>query len=156
MYSPDPENTGSVGDANGPRVADTLMIRRCTRCEKLFAPLTADCSFCAADSLEWVPSSGAGSIVSWRVVERAATGVPGGLMPLTIAIVELEEGPWVYTSIEGEVPALASRPVRVQFQPCPWEDRFPVFTVDADSRSSGDQRRSHDRIGARSEKHALA
>lgn len=130
MYSPDSENTGSVG-AQG--VAGTLMIRRCVRCDKLFAPLTIECSSCTSDSLDWVPSSGTGSILSWRVVDRAVAGGCGGPTPLTIAIVELDEGPWVYTSIEGEVPLLPSHPVRVRFQPKPRTDRFPVFAVGADS-----------------------
>lgn len=129
MYSPDSENTGSVG---AQCVAGPLMIRRCARCDKLFAPLTVECSSCASDSLDWVPSSGTGSILSWRVVDRSVVGGCGGPMPLTIAIVELDEGPWVYTSIEGEVPLLPSRPVRVRFQPKPRTDRFPVFAVGAD------------------------
>ncbi|GGL17563.1 Zn-ribbon domain-containing OB-fold protein [Nocardia jinanensis] len=98
----------------------------------MFAPLTIECSSCASDSLDWVPSSGIGSILSWRVVDRAVAGVGGGPMPLTIAIVELDEGPWVYTSIEGDVPLWSSRPVRVRFQPQPREDRFPVFAVSSD------------------------
>ncbi|MEV5646782.1 OB-fold domain-containing protein [Nocardia sp. NPDC052254] len=77
-----------------------------------------------------MPSSGAGSVVSWRVVDRAGfRGEPGSL---TVAVVELDEGPWVYTSLEGEVPLVPDRPVRVHFQPCPREDRFPVFVVCAD------------------------
>ncbi len=57
-------------------------------------------------------------------------------MPLTIAIVESDEGPWVYTSLEGEIPSLAGWSVRVRFQPHPSEDRFPVFAVSADPRNS--------------------
>jgi uncharacterized OB-fold protein len=121
------------------------MIRRCTRCDKLFAPLVVDCSSCASDSLEWLPSAGAGSIVSWRVVDRAAD--MHNEPPLTIAIVELDEGPWVYTSIEGDVPAVRGCPVRVQFQPCQPEDRFPVFAVSTDLRQPGEQRTSADRVG---------
>lgn len=114
------------GPTSAVRVPGVLMIRRCPRCDRLYAPLTVDCSSCASNDLEWVPSRGAGSILSWRVVER---GVAGTAAPLTIAIVELDEGPWVYTSIEGRIPANPYRPVRVRFQPCPREDRFPVFEV---------------------------
>ncbi|WP_280315414.1 OB-fold domain-containing protein [Nocardia abscessus] len=55
--------------------------------------------------------------MSWQVVDRAPVDRPGELVPLTIAFVELDEGPWVYTSIEGEIPLSPSRPVRVRFQP---------------------------------------
>ncbi|WP_084823804.1 Zn-ribbon domain-containing OB-fold protein [Nocardia beijingensis] len=128
MFPPNQQHIGSVGDS-AQCVEDTLMIRRCADCDRLFAPLTAECFSCASVDLEWVPCAGAGWIVSWRVVDRA--GTRGELAPLTIAIVELDEGPWVYTSIEGNVPALPARPVRVHFQPRPQHDRFPVFTVSA-------------------------
>lgn len=121
-----PESPGSIGPATAERMAGVLMIRRCARCDRLFAPLTVDCASCASSDLEWVPSTGTGSILSWRVVERGVTGIPA---PLTIAIVELDEGPWVYTSIEGPIPVAPYRPIRVRFQPCPREDRFPVFAV---------------------------
>ncbi|WP_433489954.1 hypothetical protein [Nocardia grenadensis] len=46
-----------------------------------------------------------------------------------IAIVELDEGPWVYTAIHGELPRAGRRPVRVRFQAPPRGDRFPVFVI---------------------------
>ncbi|MBF6207362.1 IS110 family transposase [Streptomyces gardneri] len=89
----------------------------------------------ANNALERVPSSGAGSVVSRRVVDRTPTDRRGGLVPLTIAIVALDEGPWVYISLEGEIPRSPNGAVRVRFQPHPWEDRFPVFAVSADPRA---------------------
>ncbi|WP_083881097.1 Zn-ribbon domain-containing OB-fold protein [Nocardia araoensis] len=124
-----------VGDGSELCADDMLMIYRCVRCAKLLAPITSGCSSCGSDELESVPSSGAGSVVSWRVVDRAPTDRRGGLVPLTIAIVELDEGPWVYTCLEGEIPASADRSVRVQFQPHPREGRFPVFAVSTDPRN---------------------
>jgi uncharacterized OB-fold protein len=135
MYTCDSSLKGDAGGVRARCADGTLMILRCADCGKLFAPLTAGCSTCALSELEWVPSSGTGSILSWRVVERAGTGRDGELMPLTVAVVELDEGPWVYTSIEGDVPLAPVGPVRVHFQPRPWVDRFPVFAVSADKRS---------------------
>ncbi|WP_227981194.1 Zn-ribbon domain-containing OB-fold protein [Nocardia spumae] len=122
MSAPTLQHRAHVGTTSAEEI---LMILRCAKCDKLFAPLTAGCSSCASDVLERVPSSGAGSIVSWRVVDRAGAGGT----PSTVAIVELDEGPWVYTCLEGEVPLLPDRPVRVHFQPRPRGDRFPVFVV---------------------------
>ncbi|MGV9725206.1 Zn-ribbon domain-containing OB-fold protein [Nocardia beijingensis] len=133
MYAHNPRHTSNgISARDARRVGDALMICRCADCDVLLAPMTAGCSACGSDDLEWMPSSGVGSIVSWRAIDRAPTDRRGGLVPLTIAIVELDEGPWVYTSIEGIVPSLPHRPVRVQFQPRPWHDRFPVFAVSAD------------------------
>jgi uncharacterized OB-fold protein len=145
MYPSDPNHTGSSGDMGVPPSEDILMIRRCARCDRLYAPLTVDCASCASDSLEWVPSSGAGSILSWRVVDRGVIGGRGETTPLTVAVVELDEGPWVYTSIEGQVPLVASGPVRVRFRPRPRDGRFPVFTVAAETDTRG--RRAADRSG---------
>lgn len=135
MFPFDPQRTARVGDDTTRSVEDTLLIRRCADCDKLFGPLTDECSSCSSGDLEWVCSSGAGSIVSWRTVDR--TGTHGALTPLTIAIVALDEGPWVYTTIEGEIRSAASRPVRVQFQPRPQLDRFPVFRVSTHPGYSG-------------------
>ncbi|WP_083873266.1 Zn-ribbon domain-containing OB-fold protein [Nocardia testacea] len=145
MYPSAPKHTGTGGDAGAPLLEDTLLIRRCARCDRLYAPLTVDCASCAADSLEWVPSSGAGSILSWRVVDRGVIGGRGETMPLTVAVVELDEGPWVYTSIEGNIPLVAAGPVRVRFRPRPRDGRFPVFTVDTETGTPGP--RAADRSG---------
>ncbi|WP_433712389.1 Zn-ribbon domain-containing OB-fold protein [Nocardia sp. CA-084685] len=126
------ESSKSVGTAT------TMMIRRCGSCNKLFAPLTAECSSCRSWDLEWSPSSGLGSIVSWRLVHRSGSRPHAQEVPLTIAIVELDEGPWVYATIEGEVAPVSELPVRVRFEPHPRVDRFPVFTVcPAESHSDG-------------------
>ncbi|WP_084823484.1 Zn-ribbon domain-containing OB-fold protein [Nocardia beijingensis] len=125
----------SLGDGRQPCADDVLMIHRCVRCAKLLAPITSGCSSCGSGELERVPSSGAGSVVSWRVVDRAPFDRQGGLVPLMIAIVALDEGPWVYTCLEGQMPSSPNGEVRVRFQPHPWEDRFPVFAVSADPRS---------------------
>ncbi|WP_342216504.1 Zn-ribbon domain-containing OB-fold protein [Nocardia abscessus] len=120
-----------ISEPSGKPVRDQkiLMIQRCGRCRKLFAPLTAVCSSCLPGDLESVPSSGIGSIVSWRLIHRSLSCAHAPVVPLTIAIVELDEGPWVCTTIEGDVPPFSSRPVRVRFEPRSRVDRFPVFAV---------------------------
>ncbi|WP_342222353.1 Zn-ribbon domain-containing OB-fold protein [Nocardia abscessus] len=133
MHTNKVNNASNVGrDGSAPCLNGILMICRCVQCDKLLAPITAACSSCGSDQLESVPSSGAGFVVSWRVVDRAPADRHGELVPLTIAIVELDEGPLVYTSIEGEIPSSPGRPVRVRFQPHPREGRFPVFAVSTD------------------------
>ncbi|WP_245672433.1 Zn-ribbon domain-containing OB-fold protein [Nocardia anaemiae] len=118
---------------------NTMMIRRCGPCNKLFPPLTAECSSCRSWDLEWSPSSGLGSVVSWRLVHRNVGRPHAQVVPLTIAIVELDEGPWVYATIEGDVTPISDQPVRVRFEPHPRVDRFPVFTVcPTESDSDGD------------------
>jgi hypothetical protein len=95
----------------------------------LFSPLTAECSWCGSWDLEWAPSSGLGSIVSWRLVHRSLNRPHAQVSPLTIAIVELDEGPWMYTAIEGDVSPIADQPIRVRFESHLRMDRFPVFAI---------------------------
>jgi uncharacterized OB-fold protein len=110
-----------------------LMINRCTRCAALLAPLTAACPSCRGSELRSVPSSGSGSIVSWKVADRRPDEALGDSAPSSVGIVELDDGPRIYTWIDGEVPAGADRGVRVEFRPTTEDGRFPVFAV----RSAG-------------------
>ncbi|MQY31859.1 hypothetical protein NRB56_74700 [Nocardia sp. RB56] len=132
----DSVRTGVAGGIRALCAEDTLMILRCDGCGRVFAPLTAWCSKCASSVLEQVPSGGVGSILSWRVVGRAGYCGDDDPEPLTIAIVELDEGPWVYAAIEGGVPLLPVGPVRVRFTPRRREDHFPVFAVTGDRWAS--------------------
>ncbi|MGQ4599755.1 OB-fold domain-containing protein [Nocardia sp. R6R-6] len=133
MYPHHQERTENAHDDSAPR---PLMIRRCAACDKLFDPLTTACSSCRSRDLEGLPSSGVGSIVSWRVADRVACGSRRELVPSTIAIVALDEGPWVYTMLEGERLPPVDQPVRVQFQPRSRGGRFPVFAIISDQHAS--------------------
>ncbi|MFD1814954.1 Zn-ribbon domain-containing OB-fold protein [Rhodococcus gannanensis] len=104
-----------------------FMLRSCACCATLFAPETWVCRDCDG-GLDWVPATGRGTVVSWTRLDPASSG--GGdkdLAPLTIAIVELDEGPWIYASIEscGAEP----RGARVVFEREPLVGRFPVFAL---------------------------
>ncbi|WP_067678184.1 Zn-ribbon domain-containing OB-fold protein [Nocardia miyunensis] len=130
-----------VGETADNHTETVFMIRRCPDCSKLFAPLITNCPSCPSASLTWAPSRGTGSIVSWKVVHRQSTEHHGEWEPSTIAIVELDDGPWVYTAIEGEMPPPSAQPVRVRFEPRPTYDRFPVFAIDTSEGSDRDSSR---------------
>ncbi|MDM7491354.1 OB-fold domain-containing protein [Rhodococcus sp. CSLK01-03] len=104
-----------------------LVIWKCRRCAALLAPLTGCCPSCGAGTLEPIASAGAGVIVSYRVVDRTQDPVCGEPCPSVMAIVALDEGPWVYSWIDGDVPVRSERPVRVRFRSAQPGERFPVF-----------------------------
>lgn len=104
-----------------------LLIWRCQDCAALLPPLTVFCTSCGSDDLTSTPSSGAGVIVSWRVVDRAPDPVCGPPCPSIVAIVELDEGPWVYSWIDTTVPFPPDQPVRVFFRHTQQGARFPIF-----------------------------
>lgn len=127
-------NPGNVRDNTHHQVEPTqtlLLIRRCKGCGRLFAPTVVTCASCRDADLAWVASSGVGSIVCWRVLRHAPNAIVEPTES-TIAIVALDEGPLLYTTIDGDVPPSSQRPVRVRFGGQPRGDRFPVFTLGAE------------------------
>ncbi len=76
-----------------------------------------------------VPAAGTGTVVSWVVVhERAADG---SVSRRPVGIIELDEGPWWWTSITGADPGedLFGRRVRVAFEQAGDGETSPYFTV---------------------------
>ncbi|WP_327151778.1 Zn-ribbon domain-containing OB-fold protein [Nocardia sp. NBC_01329] len=125
-----PEDIRISSDMYAECTEGALMIRRCGSCSRLFAPPVTRCSACRGDDFEQVPAAGSGSIVCWRTVTWAPDPDADAVESM-IAIVELDEGPWVYTTIDGEPPRSGCRPVRVRFQAPPRGGRFPVFVINA-------------------------
>lgn len=52
----------------------------------------------------------------------------GGADAAAIAIVELDEGPWVYTLVDGILPRKSFGPIRVKFRRKQAGERFPIST----------------------------
>ena len=76
-----------------------------------------------------VPAAGTGTVVSWAVVhERAADG---STSRRPVGIVELDEGPWWWTSITGVDPGedLLGRRVQVAFEKIGDGETIPYFTA---------------------------
>ncbi|GAB3980809.1 hypothetical protein GCM10029978_079860 [Actinoallomurus acanthiterrae] len=70
----------------------------------------------------WRPSSGLGEIVTWTVI-------PGRDAPDTVvAVVELEEGPWITVQVQDIDPAglRAGHPVRIGFETPEGGEAVPI------------------------------
>ena len=67
---------------------------------------------------------GDGTVVSWRTVHGDPTTV--------LAIVELDEGPWLYTLLTESPRVDAAGPLRVSFQRREHGKRYPVFCLCGD------------------------
>lgn len=93
----------------------------------MLAPSTSICPGCGSDTLEPIESAGAGVIVSCRVVDDAPDPLGGASCPSVLAIVELDEGPWVYSWIDGEALVRPGRRVRVSYRSTQPGERFPHF-----------------------------
>ncbi len=108
-----------------------LVVQRCDACEARPFPPRARCPRCGAASLAWAPVSGRGRVHSYTVAHRAPHPVFAAQLPLVIAIVELEEGPRLFTNVVGCDPAdvAVGMKVAVGFEPIDDSEMvLPVFT----------------------------
>jgi len=108
------ERSGPFFDA---AAAGRLLIRRCGQCGRWLAPEAGACYDCGAEDPGWAPASGRGTLVSWAVQhpraapsgqaggtgEAGQTRAPGQVRqegaPAVLALVELDEGPWLHTGL---------------------------------------------------------
>ncbi|WP_285616734.1 Zn-ribbon domain-containing OB-fold protein [Actinoallomurus iriomotensis] len=128
-----PSDTGGFMTAAGPirrdgrgdpffdgAAEDRLVVPRCASCERWFAPDATGCPGCGTDDLTWAEATGEAMLVSWAVTHSRT----GETAPL--ALVELAEGPWMYTRLETDSPR-AGLPLRARFVHPDEGESYPVF-----------------------------
>jgi uncharacterized OB-fold protein len=76
-----------------------LMLPRCNACGRHFFRPEVACTHCFATDWQWVQASGRGSLYSYSIVHKAPA--PGFVVPLVLAVVELEEGPFMFSNVVG-------------------------------------------------------
>ena len=59
------------------------------------------CPVCWSDQLEWVDAKGTGSVHSFTVIRRASDPAFAPLVPYTVALIDLDEGPRMMANIVG-------------------------------------------------------
>jgi uncharacterized OB-fold protein len=104
-----------------------LRLQRCTACGNCqFYPRIA-CSHCGATDLAWQRASGRGHIASFTVVRRGITQAYEA--PYVVALIDLEEGPRMMSTITGCDPESVriGQPVSVAFEEWSEEVSLPVF-----------------------------
>ncbi len=80
---------------------DVLLIKRCARCGRWLGPGAAGCPGCGADDPRWEPAAGRGTLISWAVLHARESAAAGPAEASVLALVELDEGPWLRTRLEG-------------------------------------------------------
>jgi uncharacterized protein len=85
-----------------------LLIKRCAGCDSWLDPGATGCPECGAADPRWEQAAGHGRLISWAVLPAGMpdpadppniSGAPAG--PSVLALVELDEGPWLRTRLEG-------------------------------------------------------
>jgi len=106
-----------------------LMIQKCTDCQtNIFYPRLF-CPNCHSEAIEWVESSGRGTVYSYSVVHNNAPSAFIPDLPYVVAIVRLEEGVQMCTNIVGCDPCdvQCDMPVEVTFDAIDEEFTLPKF-----------------------------
>ena len=104
-----------------------LRVQRCRACGAyVFVPAPV-CTSCFAGDLEWVASSGCGTVYSYTVVHRPQR--PEFEVPYAVAIVELDEGWHMLTNlVDCDFDAIeVGMPVEVSFREMSEEITLPMF-----------------------------
>jgi uncharacterized OB-fold protein len=78
-----------------------MAVQRCDGCGHRPFPPRATCPRCGAAPLSWAPVSGRAIVYSYTVAHRPPHPAFAAQVPLVVAIVELEEGPRLFTNIVG-------------------------------------------------------
>lgn len=113
-----------------------LTAQRCVRCGQVQFYPRSTCTSCGSVELEWSALSGRGTVYTFTVARRATHRKLADRGPYVIAVVELEEGPRMTSTVIGVDPervAIGDRVV-VDFEDHTVEGRdpvsVPVFRVD--------------------------
>ena len=112
-----------------------LRVQRCAACGGyVFIPQPL-CTHCQAGPLEWVDSTGRGTLYSFTTVHRPQR--PEFQVPYTVAIVELEEGFHMLTNLIDCAPEAMriGMPLEVTFRKMSEEIHLPMFRPAASASS---------------------
>ena len=104
-----------------------LMVQHCQDCDGyVFIPQPA-CTHCQSENLEWVQSSGKGTVYSWTMVYRPQQ--PSFETPYASAIIEVEEGWYMLTNLVDIAveDVRIGLPVEVVFHAINDETTLPYF-----------------------------
>lgn len=78
----------------------SLQLQRCG-CGHFRYPISIVCPRCLAAQFEWTPVSGRGTVFSYIVFHQAYHPAFKPDLPYNVALVQLEEGPRMYSNVVG-------------------------------------------------------
>jgi uncharacterized OB-fold protein len=78
-----------------------LLIKRCRDCGRHHHYPRELCPHCGSDALEWVQAKGTGTVYTFTVARRPAGPAFKADTPYVVAIVELDEGPRMMSTLVG-------------------------------------------------------
>src|SRR3954449_7273813 len=110
----------------------SLVVQHCTSCGHHQLYGRSRCTSCHAATPEWVQVSGTGTVYSRTVIRQNPSRSFRHLLPLVVALVDLDEGPRMMTNIVGRTPddVVIGARVRVRFEQASDQAALPLFELD--------------------------
>ena len=110
--------------------AHRLVLQRCGACGRHVFYARALCPHCHRDALEWVRAAGTGVVYSFTVVHRPASKAFADRVPYVVALIDLDEGPRLLSTLRVSDPAQArvGQRVAVAFEDL-GQVTLPVFEL---------------------------
>lgn len=81
--------------------AGELRLQHCDACATIQFPPRRFCSGCLSTDLRFKPASGRGVVRSWSIVRYPISDAFAAEAPYLVALVQLEEGPTMFTGLRG-------------------------------------------------------
>jgi uncharacterized OB-fold protein len=96
----------TITDLNRPfwdgAAAGELRLQRCITCGHLRYPISSVCPACLSPDAEWVALSGSGTVLSYVRFHRSYHPAWEHRVPYVVALVQLDEGPRLFSNIAGD------------------------------------------------------
>lgn len=110
--------------------AGQLKMQKCTSCGYIRFPIQPVCTKCLSDGAEWTALSGRGEVFSKIIYHRAFNKVFNDKIPYNVVMIQLEEGPRMFSNIVDTVEDFKiGDPVEVVFDAVTDEVSIPKFRI---------------------------
>lgn len=121
----------TIDDASAPffegAARGKLMLQRCRTCSATFLPVQEVCTECLEADMEWVESSGEGTLHTFGVMHYLYHPGFAQELPYNVAVVELAEGPRMNARVDAENDSLeVGMALKVSFEEA-GDVHVPVF-----------------------------
>jgi uncharacterized OB-fold protein len=106
-----------------------LTMPRCDDCKHHWFPPSLLCPKCNSPKWSWTKVSGRGRIFSYVVYHRVYHPAFAGEVPYAVAVIELDEGPRMYSNVIGVPPEQLSCDMKVEvaYEPITDDITLPKF-----------------------------
>ncbi|WP_242123960.1 OB-fold domain-containing protein [Sphingobium sp. Sx8-8] len=106
-----------------------IKLQSCNSCGNIWFPAAEHCPRCLEQDYEWKPMSGRATLWSWVVMHQVYFKSFKDDVPYVVAFVQLEEGPFMMSTVTGVDREALKRdmPLRATFVPAKEGSWLPVF-----------------------------